>query len=122
MKTPDIEVGKHLMADIQCDRSDWLTDRHRLTELYREALLSEHVRILGFTDHVFPVTDGLTGVFLLAESHASFHTWPEHNLLCLDIFSCGSMEPSRVLEKMISQIPHSKVESTCIARGVRHSP
>ena len=32
---------------------------------------------------------GVSIVFLLAESHASIHTYPEHNACFLDIFTCG---------------------------------
>ena len=33
---------------------------------------------------------GVTAVGLLAESHLSIHTWPEHCYAAVDIFTCGS--------------------------------
>ncbi len=33
---------------------------------------------------------GITGVAILAESHISVHTWPEHGYAAVDIFICSS--------------------------------
>ncbi len=38
--------------------------------------------------HQFPGHGGITGVCLLAESHLTCHTFPEHGSLCLDLFCC----------------------------------
>jgi S-adenosylmethionine decarboxylase len=38
--------------------------------------------------HVFPAPGGITGVFMLAESHLTVHTFPEHGSLCLNLFCC----------------------------------
>jgi S-adenosylmethionine decarboxylase len=38
--------------------------------------------------HVFPPPSGITGMLLLAESHLTVHTFPEHRSLCLNLFCC----------------------------------
>ena len=38
--------------------------------------------------HQFPITGGITGVCLLAESHLACHTFPEFASLCLNVFCC----------------------------------
>jgi S-adenosylmethionine decarboxylase len=40
------------------------------------------------TWHVFPEPGGITGLCLLAESHLTVHTFPEHGALCLNLFCC----------------------------------
>jgi S-adenosylmethionine decarboxylase len=39
--------------------------------------------------HVFPPPGGITGMLLLAESHLTVHTFPEHASLCLNLFCCA---------------------------------
>jgi S-adenosylmethionine decarboxylase len=39
--------------------------------------------------HVFPPPSGITGMLLLAESHLTVHTFPEHASLCLNLFCCA---------------------------------
>ena len=47
--------------------------------------------------HKFTPNGGVTGVLLLAESHISIHTWPEHSYAAIDVFMCGSCDPHAAL-------------------------
>ena len=38
--------------------------------------------------HTFPSPGGVTGVCILAESHLTVHTFPEHGSVCLNLFCC----------------------------------
>lgn len=38
--------------------------------------------------HRFPGPGGITGMVLLAESHLTVHTFPEHGSLCINLFCC----------------------------------
>lgn len=49
------------------------------------------VTLVGTQHHVF-TGGGLTGVILLAESHAAIHTWPEHNYASVTFSSCGGKD------------------------------
>jgi len=43
--------------------------------------------------HRFPDPGGITGMLLLAESHLTVHTFPEHGSLCLNLFCCTPRAP-----------------------------
>jgi S-adenosylmethionine decarboxylase len=38
--------------------------------------------------HTFPAPGGITGMLLLAESHLTVHTFPEHASACINLFCC----------------------------------
>jgi S-adenosylmethionine decarboxylase len=38
--------------------------------------------------HQFPAPGGITGLCLLAESHLTVHTFPEHASACFNLFCC----------------------------------
>jgi S-adenosylmethionine decarboxylase proenzyme len=42
---------------------------------------------------------GSTGVLVLAESHFSAHTYPEHNRIYIDVFCCSpQFDPSKCMD------------------------
>lgn len=43
--------------------------------------------------HRFPGPGGITGMLLLAESHLTVHTFPEHASLCINLFCCTPRQP-----------------------------
>jgi len=53
------------------------------------ALRRAGATILHEHSHTFPGA-GLTCVFILSESHAVLHTWPETGTVNIDIFSCST--------------------------------
>jgi S-adenosylmethionine decarboxylase len=52
------------------------------------ALRRAGATIVRGVSHAFPGA-GLTCVFILSESHAVLHTWPETGTINIDIFSCS---------------------------------
>ena len=61
--------------------------REDITAAFRAALRRAGATIVEGVSHDFPGA-GLTCVFILSESHAVLHTWPETGTINIDIFSC----------------------------------
>ena len=81
-------VGKHLILDLyQCD-TELLNDYNFLYKVVYEAIELIGSRILNHVGHEFE-PQGATLLFLLAESHASIHTWPEKSYAAIDIYTCN---------------------------------
>ena len=54
------------------------------------------------TSHVTFPNGAVTLVLILAESHLSIHTWPEENLIAIDLFSCGAIDGQRVIDELVT--------------------
>ena len=81
-------AGRHLLASyLECD-SGVISDAGRFLDALRRAAVASGVTILAENVHQFP-NGGVTAVLLLAESHASIHTYPEHGSCFVDFFTCG---------------------------------
>ena len=45
---------------------------------------------------------------LLAESHMSFHTFPEKGIISFDFFTCGKISPTAALDILKEEIKHER--------------
>jgi S-adenosylmethionine decarboxylase len=91
------KIGEHYLVEyLECD-SESLEECDVIRPLVLSAAEEGNATILSSKFHQFsPV--GVTGILLLAESHISIHTWPEHRLAAVDIFTCGdSMSPEKTI-------------------------
>lgn len=110
-------VGHHLIVDSIVGDTGILRDVHSLEASFRRVFASHRVKVLDFVSHTFPGHGGVTGVFLLAESHASFHTWPEHRLMCSDFFTCGNVDPLSVSRMIGHEIRGENIRVQVVPRG-----
>jgi S-adenosylmethionine decarboxylase len=82
-------AGKHFVASyLDCDH-EAISNVEELIAAMDIAVEESGATILNKTHHVFP-PNGLTIVYLLSESHASLHTYPEFNACFVDLFTCGN--------------------------------
>jgi S-adenosylmethionine decarboxylase len=80
--------GRHLILDLyDCD-SEILDDYNQLQDLLQTALRMSSATILRIIGEKFK-PQGVTLLALLAESHASIHTWPEIGYAAIDLYTCG---------------------------------
>lgn len=110
-------AGTHLLADFHGVEPDRLACAQTLERQLRAAALAAGATILSSHFHRFGEGQGVTGVLLLAESHMTVHTWPEHGFAAVDIFMCGQAAPQRALAVLRTAIAAQAVTVETVARG-----
>jgi S-adenosylmethionine decarboxylase len=114
----DRAAGKVLHAiDAAATPASPLTDLARLTAAARDAVRAGRGHVLG-TSHVTFPNGAITLILILAESHLSIHTWPEDNLIAIDLFSCGAIDAGRVIGELVRQLSLDRVAARAVPRGV----
>jgi S-adenosylmethionine decarboxylase len=82
-------LGWHWFLDFrQCQSIP--TQAIELESIMLEAARLARATVVQQCFHEFS-PHGLTGVLVIAESHFAVHTWPEHQAVCVDIFSCTKL-------------------------------
>jgi S-adenosylmethionine decarboxylase proenzyme len=92
--------GKHFIASyLDCDLRA-LCDLEGLIRAMDNAVKASGATILDQTPYVFP-PNALTIVYLLSESHASLHTYPEKSACFVDLFTCGDVCSSQNFDAIL---------------------
>lgn len=100
--------GKHFVASyLECDLRQ-LTDLDGLIRAMNDAVDASGATTNQSFYHVFP-PNGLTIVYLLSESHASLHTYPEHGKCFIDLFTCGETCSSEKFDEALRRYLQPKV-------------
>jgi S-adenosylmethionine decarboxylase len=94
-----------------------VTDAAVLRGLAAAAVDAGGGHVLDASHVVFP-NGAITLVLILAESHLSIHTWPEENLIAIDLFSCGAIDGPAVLAELIGALVLTEVTTREVRRGL----
>lgn len=82
------------------------------------AIECSQMQVVSFAGKDF-APQGVTRVWLLAESHFSVHTYPEHGYLSVDCYTCGSEgDPEAVIDALIEMLCADRVKRGAVIRGV----
>lgn len=115
--TPTTHAGVHYMAEFW--GAEVVTDPERLAALLHEAAAAARSTVVREAMHAFS-PHGLTGFVLLAESHLSFHTWPELDYVAVDIFTCGgAADGQAAIDYLAQALKPERVEVRRVERGQR---
>jgi S-adenosylmethionine/arginine decarboxylase-like enzyme len=79
-----ITEGKHLIVDVWLDNN---IDFRKLKNAFLTALVKHNQIVVGYKEWEF-WPQGESAIYLLAASHASFHTYPENKYITFDVYSC----------------------------------
>lgn len=111
-----IALGRHYLVELwdaqNLDRPDIIEEA--LIEAVRASggtLLD--VRVVPFPNHA------ASGVAIIAESHVTIHTWPEHGYAAVDLFTCSEkMDAEAGIETLKKYFSPQRIQIAEIRRGL----
>jgi S-adenosylmethionine decarboxylase len=111
-------LGRHLLLELfDCD-FDAISSLDTVKSALVEAAKRAHATIVDVVFHEFNPF-GISGVVVIAESHLSIHTWPEHRYAAVDIFSCGDvLEPEVAANYLVEQFGAERTSVVELQRGL----
>lgn len=118
MSVAHVARGAHLLADLHGVAAAALRDASGLETLLTRAANAAGATVLFSHLHAFGDGAGITGVVLLAESHISIHTWPEHGFAAVDIFMCGAADADRALSVIEDSLEAGRCVRRKLPRGI----
>ena len=114
LKSPFPQI--HVVADLKEIDLDILRDADLLQETCSLALKSFGFTIINNLSHKFTEGGmGVTGIFLLSESHLAYHSYPEWGYLAIDLYSCN-VNPEPVIQYICQVLKPKQQEIKLIAR------
>lgn len=84
-------LGRHIHLDLYGCTPGLLTTPEASERILNAAARAMGATIVGSHFHAFN-PHGVSGVVVIAESHLTVHTWPEHDFAAVDVFSCGLLD------------------------------
>ncbi len=80
-------TGHHILGTFILNNNNKLKKIEDIRAIMLACAREAELTVVGEVFHQFnPI--GCTGALILAESHFTIHTWPEHNKLAYDIYTC----------------------------------
>lgn len=114
---PPDTLGRHLIAEFYgCDHAV-LDDEPLVASAVGEAAARIGATVVAAVSHKY-APQGVTATVLIAESHLSIHTWPEHGYAAVDIFTCGGLDPDPGFRLLAARLQATRCRVQQIVRGL----
>lgn len=111
-------LGFHYLINIEnIDPTNrYLNNNNQLKILCNKIIKLGNLNVVNFSDYKFS-PQGYTLVYLLSESHLSLHTWPEKNLIMMDLYCCNKKLKFQPIQNLLYKtFPKSTITINKISR------
>ncbi|MFN9720952.1 MAG: S-adenosylmethionine decarboxylase family protein [Planctomycetota bacterium] len=118
MDLDELMTGTEWVVDARGCMAERLCCRERLQDFFNLVIRELSLKVVGDPHwHQFAAPGGLTGLYLLTESHLAAHTFPEHCLMTLNLYCCRPRREFDWTAAMESYFGATDVRVIRIARG-----
>ncbi|MGL4461780.1 MAG: adenosylmethionine decarboxylase [Planctomycetia bacterium] len=109
-------LGRHVLGEFY-DCKTLPDDPESIREAMEAAAREIDATIVQSVFHSFNPY-GVSGVLVIAESHLAIHTWPEHGIASVDLYTCSmSIHPRRGFEYLKEVFQAGWVDVVEMPRG-----
>ena len=103
--------GVHVYGNLYGCNKELLKDEMYLLKIVKEAADIAGALVVSTFYYKFGVNGGISVVAIVAESHISIHTWPEHEYATVDVYTCGShTNPMAAFQHIAKSLNARRVE------------
>ena len=111
-----LPIGQHILLDLY-DCVSVNDDWSQLKKIFTKGLKLGNFTVITEHHHAFE-PHGVSGVFVLAESHCSFHIWVELNFISLDVYWCGkNCDEQQFINAITEYFQPKKIDYKYLDRG-----
>jgi S-adenosylmethionine decarboxylase len=117
-----MNVGIEWLVDAQGCRPELLRDLPAVRRVCEQLIADLDLRVIGEGHwHQFPSPGGVTGLFLLTESHLACHTYPETGTATFNLYCCRTRPRWPWHAKLRALLGAARVTVRSTPRGGRRS-
>ena len=111
-------LAKHLLLELKDCNTELLNNIEYLKNVLTEVAVQIGATVIKDSFYQFS-PQGISGVIIIAESHISIHTWPEHNYAAVDVFTCGEViEPRDAVKPLADKLKARSTSYIELKRGI----
>ncbi|GBE05215.1 MAG TPA: adenosylmethionine decarboxylase [Nitrospirae bacterium] len=111
-------LGTHLLVELKECNAKILSNLKEVQDVLITAAKIANATIVETAFHEFSPF-GISGMVVIAESHLSIHTWPEHEYAAVDIFTCGDvLRPEKAVKYLIEKFQCKSPSVVEVKRGI----
>jgi S-adenosylmethionine decarboxylase len=113
-----MNVGAEWMIDACGCSPEPLCDLQTLKAVCEQIITDLDLRVVGQPMwHQFGPPGGVTGLYLLTESHLACHTYPETGIATFNLYCCNARPEWQWQERLREMLGAAQVFVQCIRRG-----
>jgi len=117
-----MSTGIEWLVDAEGCSAELIRNSEVLRMLCEEVIAKLDLRVVGYpTWHRFPPPGGVTGLYLLSESHLTCHTFPETGLATFNLYCCRPRPPFAWEQRLHELLFATNVVVRTVDRGTEVS-
>jgi S-adenosylmethionine decarboxylase len=113
-----MNVGTEWLVDAEGCSAEALRDIETIRRVCDRVIRDLALRVVGEPQwHQFPQPGGVTGLYLLTESHLACHTYPETGIATFNLYCCKTRPEWRWENKLTELLGATRVQVRFTRRG-----